>query len=86
MSVLKSATFIYFTVVGAMSTKKKKQIMKKTFKIIGIEIFILLIVSISYIYFSVPILIMHGLNDPFIPIEHSKKMATIIPNARTKWF
>lgn len=35
---------------------------------------------------EIPVLIMHGLNDPFIPIEHSKKMATIIPNARTKWF
>ncbi len=33
-----------------------------------------------------PVLIIHGLNDPFIPIEHSKKLATIIPNARTKWF
>ncbi len=35
---------------------------------------------------EMPVLIMHGLNDPFIPIEHSEKMATIIPNARTKWF
>jgi len=34
---------------------------------------------------EVPILIMHGLNDPFIPIEHSKKLATILPNAKTKW-
>lgn len=35
---------------------------------------------------EMPVLIMHGLNDPFIPIEHSKKMATIIPDPRTKWF
>ncbi len=34
---------------------------------------------------KMPILIMHGLNDPFIPIEHSKKLATVLPNARTKW-
>lgn len=34
---------------------------------------------------KLPVLIMHGLNDPFIPIEHSKKMATIIPKARTRW-
>ena len=34
---------------------------------------------------EMPVLIMHGLNDPFIPIEHSKKMGTIIPDARTKW-
>jgi len=32
-----------------------------------------------------PILILHGLNDPFIPIEHSKKLSTILPNAKTKW-
>lgn len=34
---------------------------------------------------KMPILIMHGLSDPFIPIEHSKKLATILPNAKTKW-
>ena len=34
----------------------------------------------------IPTLIIHGLNDPFIPIEHSKKLASIIPNSRTKWF
>jgi pimeloyl-ACP methyl ester carboxylesterase len=35
---------------------------------------------------EIPVLIIHGLNDPFIPIEHSKKLAGTIPNARTKWF
>lgn len=35
---------------------------------------------------EMPVLIMHGVNDPFIPIAHSKKLETIIPNARTKWF
>jgi len=34
---------------------------------------------------EMPILIMHGLSDPFIPIEHSKKLATVLPNAKTKW-
>ncbi|MGD8781601.1 MAG: alpha/beta hydrolase [Ignavibacteria bacterium] len=34
---------------------------------------------------KMPVLIMHGLNDPFIPIDHSKKMADILPCARTKW-
>jgi len=32
-----------------------------------------------------PILIIHGSNDPFIPIEHSKKLANILPFAKTKW-
>lgn len=35
---------------------------------------------------KMPILIMHGLNDPFIPIEHSQKIASILPHAKTKWF
>ncbi len=34
----------------------------------------------------IPTLIIHGVNDPFIPIEHSKKLASIIPNSKTKWF
>lgn len=34
---------------------------------------------------EMPVLIIHGLNDPFIPVEHSKKMTTFIPDARTKW-
>lgn len=35
---------------------------------------------------QIPALVIHGLNDPFIPIEHSKKLASILPNAKTKWF
>jgi pimeloyl-ACP methyl ester carboxylesterase len=35
---------------------------------------------------KVPALIIHGKNDPFIPIEHSKKLAKIIPNAQTIWY
>lgn len=35
---------------------------------------------------KLPVLIIHGMNDPFIPIEHSKKLATIIPDSKTKWF
>jgi len=34
---------------------------------------------------EMPVLIIHGLNDPFIPIEHSEKLARVLPNARTKW-
>jgi len=37
-------------------------------------------------HLKMPVLIMHGLNDPFIPIEHSRKLASILPNAKTKWF
>lgn len=35
---------------------------------------------------DVPSLVIHGLNDPFIPIEHSEKLAATIPNSRTQWF
>lgn len=35
---------------------------------------------------KMPVLIIHGLDDPFIPIEHSKKLAAIIPGSKTKWF
>ena len=35
---------------------------------------------------EVPSLVIHGLNDPFIPIEHGKKLAATIPNSRTLWF
>jgi len=35
---------------------------------------------------KLPVLIIHGINDPFIPIEHSKKLAKIIPHSKTKWF
>ena len=32
-----------------------------------------------------PTLIIHGTLDPFIPIEHGKKCADLIPDARTLW-
>jgi pimeloyl-ACP methyl ester carboxylesterase len=35
---------------------------------------------------EIPTLVIHGMNDPFIPIEHSKKLASIIPDSKTKWF
>lgn len=35
---------------------------------------------------KVPVLIIHGVNDPLVPIEHSKKLANVIPNSKTKWF
>lgn len=34
----------------------------------------------------IPVLIIHGTNDPLVSIEHSKKLASVIPNAKTKWF
>ena len=35
---------------------------------------------------DIPTLVIHGVNDPFIPIEHSEKLAAVIPDARSKWF
>ena len=35
---------------------------------------------------KIPSLIIHGQDDPFIPIEHSLKLASVLPDARTKWF
>ncbi len=35
---------------------------------------------------KIPVLIIHGLNDPFVSIEHSKKLASVIPNSKTRWF
>lgn len=34
---------------------------------------------------NMPVLIVHGLQDPVIPIEHGKKMAGIISNADSLW-
>ena len=34
---------------------------------------------------KVPVLIIHGENDPFVPIEHSQKLATVITHAKTHW-
>ena len=35
---------------------------------------------------TIPSLVIHGLNDPFVPIDHSKKLALVLPNSKTKWF
>jgi pimeloyl-ACP methyl ester carboxylesterase len=35
---------------------------------------------------TIPALIMHGINDPLVPIDHSQKLASVLPNSRTKWF
>jgi len=35
---------------------------------------------------KIPVLIIHGINDPLVPIEHSRKLAVVIPNSKTKWF
>lgn len=35
---------------------------------------------------KMPVLIIHGLNDPFIPVQHSNFQASIIPGAKTKYF
>ncbi len=35
---------------------------------------------------KIPSLIIHGMNDPLVSIEHSKKLADVIPNPKTKWF
>jgi pimeloyl-ACP methyl ester carboxylesterase len=34
---------------------------------------------------SIPTLIVHGKSDPFIPIDHGKKCASVIPNADSLW-
>lgn len=34
---------------------------------------------------KIPVLIIHGEDDPLISIEHSKKLADILPQAKTKW-
>ncbi|MCK5031127.1 MAG: alpha/beta hydrolase, partial [Thermoplasmatales archaeon] len=35
---------------------------------------------------KIPVLIIHGINDPLVSIEHSKKLASVIPNSKTKWY
>ena len=32
-----------------------------------------------------PILVLHGLNDPLIPVAHGKKLAAVLPAANAKW-
>jgi pimeloyl-ACP methyl ester carboxylesterase len=34
---------------------------------------------------EIPSLVIHGQNDPFVPIEHSKKLASVLSNSKTKW-
>lgn len=33
----------------------------------------------------IPSLVMHGKKDPFVPIAHSRKLASVLPNAKTRW-
>ena len=35
---------------------------------------------------AVPCLVIHGQKDPFVPIEHSQKLASVLPDCQTKWF
>ncbi len=35
---------------------------------------------------EIPSLVIHGQNDPFVPIDHSKKLASVLPNVKTKWY
>ena len=35
---------------------------------------------------AIPSMVIHGINDPFVPIEHSKKLASVLPNSKSKWF
>lgn len=34
----------------------------------------------------IPVLVIHGKNDPFVPIEHSQKLAAAVPHSEAKWF
>ncbi|MEJ2640143.1 MAG: alpha/beta hydrolase [Desulfosarcinaceae bacterium] len=34
---------------------------------------------------KLPSLVIHGKNDPFVPIEHSQKLASVLPDAKTSW-
>ncbi|MBT8341139.1 MAG: alpha/beta hydrolase [Desulfatitalea sp.] len=35
---------------------------------------------------EIPSLVIHGQKDPFIPIDHSKKLASVLSYSKTKWF
>jgi pimeloyl-ACP methyl ester carboxylesterase len=35
---------------------------------------------------NIPSLVIHGENDPFVPIAHSRKLASVLPNAKTRWY
>ena len=39
----------------------------------------------ALIKLTIPVLVIHGQQDPVIPIAHGKKMASIIPNADSLW-
>jgi pimeloyl-ACP methyl ester carboxylesterase len=36
-------------------------------------------------HLNIPSLVIHGKNDPFVPIAHSRKLASVLPNAKTRW-
>jgi pimeloyl-ACP methyl ester carboxylesterase len=36
-------------------------------------------------HLHIPVLVIHGNSDPFVPLEHGKKYADLIPNAETFW-
>ena len=33
-----------------------------------------------------PVFILHGIKDPLVSIEHSKKLASVIPHSKTRWY
>jgi pimeloyl-ACP methyl ester carboxylesterase len=35
---------------------------------------------------KIPSLVIHGQDDPFVPVEHSLKLASVLSNVKTKWF
>lgn len=35
---------------------------------------------------EIPSLVIHGQKDPFVPIDHGKKLASVLLNTKTKWF
>jgi pimeloyl-ACP methyl ester carboxylesterase len=35
---------------------------------------------------EIPALVIHGEKDPFVPIDHSMKLASVLSNARKRWF
>jgi pimeloyl-ACP methyl ester carboxylesterase len=35
---------------------------------------------------DIPALVIHGEKDPFVPMDHSKKLASVLSNARKRWF
>jgi pimeloyl-ACP methyl ester carboxylesterase len=35
---------------------------------------------------DIPALVIHGQKDPFVPIDHGKKLASVLSNANKRWF